>query len=156
MNEIERKFLVDTARWTPRDAGTLYRQGYLSSHEERVVRVRLQGDRAVLTIKGANRGITRAEYEYDIPTADAAELFALCEQPLIEKTRHVEKHGDLTWEIDVFHGANQGLVIAEVELASEDQAIDRPPWVTDDVSEDSRYYNSNLIAHPFTAWGSEP
>ncbi|MBA3459381.1 MAG: CYTH domain-containing protein [Deltaproteobacteria bacterium] len=152
MNEIERKFLVDTSRWKPRDAGTLYRQGYLSSHKERVVRVRLEGERAVLTIKGATKGITRAEYEYEIPHADAVELLPMCEQPVIEKTRHVEQHGDLTWEIDVFHGVNDGLVIAEVELASEDQAVERPPWVTDDVSEDPRYYNANLIAHPFSVW----
>jgi adenylate cyclase len=156
MNEIERKFLVDMERWTPRDAGTLYRQGYLSSHKERVVRVRLQGERAVLTIKGATHGITRAEYEYDIPLADAMPLLELCEKPIIEKTRHVEEHGGLTWEIDVFHGANKGLVIAEVELESEDQPIEQPAWATRDVSEDPRYYNANLIAHPFSAWVKEP
>src|SRR5205085_1843817 len=139
-----RKFRVDLTRWKPQNAGTLYRQGYLSSHAQRVVRVRLQGDRAVLTIKGPNRGVSRAEYEYEIPAADALQLLELCEQPLIEKTRHTEEHGGLVWEIDVFHGANQGLVVAEVELTSEDQPIDRPPWVTDEVSGDPRYYNSNL------------
>jgi adenylate cyclase len=151
-HEIERKYLVDVARWTPRGTGTLYRQGYLSSHKERVVRVRVHGDTGVLTIKGPNRGVTRAEFEYPIPLADATELLALCEPPLIEKTRHAELHGDMTWEIDVFHGANAGLVIAEVELTSETQTVAVPPWAIREVSDDPRYYNSNLIAHPYSTW----
>lgn len=150
--EIERKYLVDLARWTPRGPGTLYRQGYLSSHPERVVRVRIAGDRGVLTIKGKTAGITRAEHEYPIPLADATELLALCETPLVEKTRHAEDHGGLTWEIDVFHGANAGLVMAEVELESATQSVEVPPWAIREVSDDPRYYNSNLIAHPFSSW----
>jgi CYTH domain-containing protein len=151
--EIERKFLVDTTRWSPRDAGTVFRQGYLSSHKERVVRVRLEGDRAKLTVKGATHGLTRLEVEYDIPREDAERLLAICEQPLIEKTRYVEQHAGLAWEIDVFHGVNAGLVVAEVELASEDQPVTKPAWVTDEVSEDPRYFNANLIHHPFSVWG---
>ncbi|MEO8699028.1 MAG: CYTH domain-containing protein [Kofleriaceae bacterium] len=145
--EIERKFLV-AASWQPTDAGTHFQQGYLNSDRERVVRVRLQGDSAKLTIKGVTTGVTRAEYEYDIPVDDAPALLALCEQPLIEKRRHLEQHGGKTWEIDVFLGANAGLVIAELELGSEDEAFERPPWLGDEVSGDPRYYNNNLIAHP--------
>jgi adenylate cyclase len=151
-HEIERKYLVDVARWTPRGPGTVYRQGYLSSQKERVVRVRLAGETGVLTIKGPTSGVTRAEFEYPIPLADATELLALCEQPLVEKTRHAEEHGGMTWEIDVFHGANAGLVIAEVELESETQSVEVPPWAVREVSDDPRYYNSNLIAHPFSTW----
>lgn len=151
-HEIERKYLVDLARWTPRGPGTLYRQGYLSTHRERTVRVRIHGTTSVLTIKGPNRGVTRAEFEYPIPLTDATGLLGLCEPPLIEKTRHAEEHGGMTWEIDVFHGANAGLVIAEVELESETQSVKIPPWAIREVSDDPRYYNSNLIAHPFSTW----
>ncbi len=149
--EIERKFLVDPA-WRARDAGTLYRQGYLSSVKERVVRVRVAGSKGKLTVKGITTGVTRAEFEYDIPLADAEQMLALCEQPLIEKRRHVENHGGLAWEIDVFEGANAGLVIAELELPSEDAPFERPPWLREEVSGDDRYYNNNLIAKPFTSW----
>ncbi len=151
-HEIERKYVVDPARWTPQGPGTPYRQGYLSSHPERVVRVRIAGDHAFLTIKGKTAGITRVEHEYPIPLADATELLALCEAPLVEKTRHAEQHGGMTWEIDVFHGANAGLVMAEVELESETQRVEAPPWAVREVSDDPRYYNSNLIAHPFSTW----
>ncbi len=155
-SEIERKYLVDVTRWTPRGAGVLYRQGYLSSHQERAVRVRVHGTTAKLTIKGATHGVTRSEYEYDLPLADATELLALCEQPLIEKTRHTEEHGEMTWEIDVFHGDNDGLVVAEVELTAETQSIEVPAWATREVSDDPRYYNSNLIAHPYRTWMKDP
>jgi len=151
-SEIERKYLVDLAQWKPRNAGTLYRQGYLSSHAERVVRVRIAGEAGVITIKGPNKGVTRAEFEYPIPLADATELLAMCETPLVEKTRHAEEHGGMTWEIDVFHGANAGLVIAEVELTSETQRVEVPVWAIREVSDDPRYYNSNLIKHPFSTW----
>jgi adenylate cyclase len=152
-HEIERKFLVDVAAWKPEGAGTLFRQGYLSSHKERVVRVRIEGARGVLTIKGATSGVTRVELEYPIPLADAELMLAtLCEQPLVEKTRHKETHGGKLWEIDVFHGDNEGLVMAELELASEDEAFTAPPWVIREVSSDSRYYNSNLIASPYKSW----
>jgi adenylate cyclase len=150
-SEIERKFLVLPA-WQPRDQGTYFKQGYLSSVKERVVRVRIAGDKAKLTIKGVTKGVSRAEYEYEIPVADARELLDLCEQPLIEKRRHLEEVGGKTFEIDVFAGANQGLIVAELELASEDEAFARPPWLGDEVSGDERYYNNNLIAKPFTTW----
>jgi adenylate cyclase len=149
--EIERKFLVDPS-WHPRDAGTFFQQGYLNSHRERVVRVRLQGDSAKLTIKGVTTGVTRAEFEYPIPVADAPALLALCEQPLIEKRRHLEHHAGKTWEVDVFLGANAGLIVAELELASEDEPFERPPWLGAEVSDDPRYYNNNLISRPYTRW----
>jgi len=150
--EIERKFLVDTARWRPAGAGVALRQGYLSSHPERVVRVRLEGDAAKLTIKGLTTGVTRVELEYDVPRADAEQLLALCERPLIEKVRHTEMHGGKRWEIDVFGGDNEGLVLAELELRSEDEAFEPPPWVTEEVSHDPRYYNANLIRAPYRTW----
>ncbi len=151
--EIERKYLVDAA-WTPRDAGTKFQQGYLSSQAERVVRVRIEGTAAKLTIKGLSVGVTRAEYEYDIPLDDARELMTLCEQPLIDKVRHVETHAGKTWEIDVFHGDNEGLVVAEIELDAEGDEIEPPPWLGQEVSSDARYYNANLIKYPFKTWAT--
>ena len=150
--EIERKFLVDPT-WQPRDAGTLYKQGYLNSAKERVVRVRIAGTEAKLTIKGPSVGITRSEFEYEIPLADAQALLDdLCEHPLIKKTRHLEQHAGHSFEIDVFAGANQGLVIAELELSSADELFEKPPWLGTDVSDDARYFNSNLLRNPFSTW----
>ena len=150
--EIERKFLV-ASTWKPTDAGTYFKQGYLSSVKERVVRVRIAGSKAKLTVKGITTGVSRAEFEYEIPVDDAAYMLdQLCEQPLIEKRRHLETVGGKQFEIDVFLGANQGLVIAELELSSEDEAFEKPPWLGAEVSGDERYYNNNLIARPFTTW----
>ncbi len=152
--EIERKFLVKTGAWKPRDAGVPFKQGYLNSQKERVVRVRIEGDRAKLTIKGLTTGVSRSEFEYVIPVDDAAILLDhLCERPLIDKRRHTELHGGKTWEIDVFHGDNEGLVVAEVELASENETFDKPAWAGADVSGDPRYFNSNLLKNPFRNWG---
>ncbi|MBX3157935.1 MAG: CYTH domain-containing protein [Deltaproteobacteria bacterium] len=151
-HEIERKFLVDAARWNPTGHGTALRQGYLSSVPERTVRVRLAGERAVLTVKGLTTGVTRTELEYEIPVEDARILLDMCERPLIEKVRHVEDWGGTRWEIDVFGGDNAGLVLAEVELPSEDAAFARPPWLGREVSDDARYYNANLVKQPFTTW----
>jgi len=151
--EIERKYLVDVSIWRPAGAGVALRQGYLSSHPDRVVRVRIAGDHAALTIKGKNAGITRVELEYDIPIADAHTMLdTLCERPLIEKTRHREMFAGKAWDIDVFAGDNAGLVLAEIELASETELYDVPPWAVEDVSDDARYYNSNLMKQPFTRW----
>ncbi|HWU89424.1 MAG TPA: CYTH domain-containing protein [Kofleriaceae bacterium] len=151
-HEIERKFLVDTARWRPAGAGVALRQGYLSSLPERTVRVRLEGDAGTLTIKGLTTGVTRVEFEYAIPAADAAALLALCERPLIEKVRHTVVHEGKTWQVDVFHGDNEGLVLAELELASEDEPFAMPPWATEEVSHDPRYYNANLTRAPYRSW----
>lgn len=151
--EIERKFLLQGEAWRGLGQAVLLRQGYLSSARERVVRVRIEGEQAMLTIKGANVGATRGEWEYPIPLADAVELLdGLCEQPLIEKVRHRIEHTGMVWEVDEFLGANAGLVVAEIELASEDQPFDKPDWVGAEVSGDARYYNANLIRHPFSQW----
>ena len=151
--EIERKFLIKGEAWRALAQGTMYRQGYLNSAKERTVRVRTVGEKAFLTIKGITVGATRAEYEYEIPFGDCnALLDNLAEKPLIEKKRYKIKRGDFTWEIDEFFGENLGLIVAEIELLSEDQAFDKPEWVGEEVTGDPRYFNSNLIKHPFTKW----
>jgi len=151
--EIERKFLVKGEAWKALAPGTTYRQGYLSSVKERTVRVRTIDDKGYLTVKGITTGATRSEFEYEIPAADAdAMLTDLCEKPLIEKNRYKVRTGEHTWEIDEFFGENRGLVVAEVELASEEQAFEKPVWVGEEVTGDPRYFNSNLIKHPFAKW----
>lgn len=151
--EIERKFLLRDESWRAGANGTMYRQGYLNSAKERTVRVRTVGDKAFLTIKGVTVGATRAEYEYPIPFDDCnAMLDTLAEKPLIEKKRYKIRRGDLVWEIDEFFGDNKGLIVAEVELQSEGQVFDKPVWLGEEVSGDPRYFNSNLIKHPFTRW----
>jgi CYTH domain-containing protein len=150
--EIERKFLLEGEGWRGLAPGQLYRQGYLSTVAERTVRVRIAGEKAMLTIKGKTVGVSRLELEYPIPLADAEHLLAICEQPLIEKTRYRIKHAEMIWEVDEFFGSNKGLLLAEIELSSEDQPFESPPWIGQEISGDPRYYNANLIAHPFTDW----
>ncbi len=151
--EIERKFLVRDNSFRSLAQGTRYRQGYLNSVKERVVRVRTIDDKGFLTIKGITTGATRAEYEYEIPAKEAeAMLDGLCEQPLIEKNRYKIAHKGFTWEVDEFFGENQGLILAEVELESEDQPYDKPEWITDEVTGDPKYFNSNLIQTPYKNW----
>ena len=152
--EIERKFLLLDDSWrADADDGEYYHQGYLSTTPERVVRVRQMGQRAVVTIKGKGDGITRPEFEYEIPLEDAQTMLGkLCLQPTIEKRRHKLLCGSHTWEIDVFAGQNDGLIVAEIELASESEAFEKPDWVGAEVSHETRYLNSNLIAQPFKSW----
>lgn len=151
--EIERKFLVKGDAWRKLARGVRYRQGYLSATKQCTVRVRTVGERAYLTVKGPTVGNTRAEFEYEIPTGDANEMLdGLCERPLIEKRRHRIMIDRLTWEVDEFEGANRGLIVAEVELGSEGQDIRLPEWIGNEVSNDPRYYNANLIRHPYSAW----
>jgi CYTH domain-containing protein len=151
--ETEKKFLVQGDVWRSLVKGTAYRQGYLNSAKERTVRVRTIADKGYLTVKGITTGATRAEYEYEIPAAEAdVMLTALCEKPLIEKNRYKIQAGSHVWEIDEFFGENQGLVVAEVELTSEDQAFQKPEWIGGEVTGDPRYFNLNLIKHPFTRW----
>lgn len=152
--EVERKFLVTGTAWKTGATGVVFRQGYLSTAKERTVRVRSEGPRAVLTIKGVTSGIARLEFEYDIPLADANRMLDdLCERPLIDKTRYrIDAGRGLAWEVDEFHGDNDGLVVAEIELPSAAAGFDRPPWLGEEVSSDPRYFNANLIAHPFRTW----
>ena len=151
-NEIERKFLVSDDTWRAGCPGCPHIQGYLSRDPERVVRVRLAGDRAYITIKGVSHGTTRPEFEYPIPTSDAEALMTLCVRPLIEKVRYVVEYHGKRWEVDEFHGDNEGLILAEIELAREDEPFDLPSWIGQEVSQDARYYNANLVQHPFTKW----
>lgn len=152
--EIERKFLVKGDAWRGEaDAGTRFRQGYLIGAEKASVRVRIEGDRANLNIKSATLGVRRQEYEYPIPLDEAEELLdTLCEKPQIEKTRYRVHHGCHEWEVDVFHGDNEGLVVAEVELEDEAEAFALPDWVGEEVSDDPRYYNVCLTRHPYKEW----
>ena len=152
MFEIERKFLVNTELWQPQSEGLEIKQGYLSTDKERVVRVSTKGNKAFLTIKGKSQGISRVELEYEIPVKEARVLLQLSKNHPIEKTRFVEQHNGKTWEIDIFENENEGLVLAEVELESENEAINLPAWVTKEVSEDHRYFNAWLSENPFSQW----
>jgi adenylate cyclase len=149
--EIERKFLVRGDNWRT-DHGVRLTQGYINRDEERTVRVRIAGAKAFLTIKGVNIGAARQEFEYEIPLADAEQLLKICDGPLIEKTRHTVVYEGMTWEIDEFHGANEGLVVAEIELAAAEQTFMRPVWIGPEVTADARYFNSNLTVHPYSDW----
>lgn len=151
--EIERKFLLKGTAWKEGAAGAFVRQGYLSTDQGRTVRVRTIGEEGFLTIKGITQGISRLEFEFSIPIADARRMLdELCPHPLIEKTRYRIQYGDLVWEVDEFRGENEGLVVAEVELGHEDQVISLPEWIGEEVSGDSRYRNSNLSVHPYIEW----
>lgn len=149
--EIERKYLVTGTDWR-QAPGIRLSQGYLNRDKERTVRVRIAGDTAFLTIKGATHGASRAEFEYAIPLPDAEQMLALSDGPVVEKIRHIVLFQGLTWEVDEFLGENLGLVVAEVELEREDQPFEKPHWVGSEVTHDPRYYNSNLAAHPYSAW----
>ncbi len=152
--EIERKFLVVSDRWKASAAGQRYCQGYIATAKVgQSVRVRLVGDRGFLTVKGPVEGLTRAEYEYEIPQRDAAEMLkTLCDRPLIEKTRYRLPIGEVVWEIDEFAGENAGLTVAEVELTSEHQAFERPDWLGEEVSGQAKYYNASLVKYPYSQW----
>ncbi len=150
--EIERKYLVKSNEWKSLAQGVVYRQGYIATVGKQTVRVRIAGNQGYLTIKGENIGTTRSEFEYPIPVKDAAEMLdTLCDRPLIEKTRYKIPIGDLIWEVDEFTGENEGLVIAEVELQSENQVIELPQWIDRQVTE-PKYYNSSLAKYPYSQW----
>lgn len=152
--EIEHKFLVRDERWRREvERSVRMRQGYLTSDARCSVRVRVAGDQGYLNVKSGTLGIQRSEYEYLIPLAEAEEILdTLCEQPLLEKTRHFVRFGGHLWEIDEFEGDNAGLIVAEVELSRTDEPFDRPDWLGEDVSHDIRYYNSQLARHPYRTW----
>ncbi|WDE06747.1 CYTH domain-containing protein [Thalassomonas viridans] len=153
--EIERKFLVSNEQYKA-DARQKVRitQGYLNSTPERTVRVRTKGDKGYLTIKGLSNesGTTRYEWEKEIPLDEATALLALCEPGVIDKTRYLVPAGKHTFEVDEFYGDNQGLVVAEVELASEEEAFNKPQWLGEEVTGDKKYYNSVLMRQPFSSW----
>ena len=151
--EIERKFRTKGVDFLANQEGERLTQGYLSHDPRATVRLRVQGDHAWLTIKGKTHGASRSEFEYPIPTADAhAMLEEMCPQGVIDKTRYRIQVGEHVWEVDEFHGDNQGLVVAEVELDSEDQPFERPPWLGEEVTDDPRYYNSALSRTPYGQW----
>lgn len=149
--EIERKFLVVGNGWRT-NAGILMCQGYLNRDPARTVRVRLAGDAAYLTIKGAGIGIARAEFEYAIARADGEAMLTMSDGPILRKVRHEVWYAGMKWEVDEFQGDNAGLVVAEIELEAEDQAFECPTWLGAEVTGDPRYFNSQLAAHPYKTW----
>jgi adenylate cyclase len=152
--EIERKFLV-TGDFKPHASKqTRIVQGYLSSVPERTVRARIKGDKGYLTIKGIGNasGASRYEWEREVPVNEVEELLKICEPGVIDKTRYLVKAGAHTFEVDEFYGENQGLIVAEIELASETDAFDKPKWLGVEVTGDTKYYNSMLMKNPFTRW----
>lgn len=151
--EIERKFLVTDTSLLGDVEGQKIRQGYLTLDKERTVRVRVRDGCGTITVKGLTQGISRSEFEYEIPEDDARVLLdELCLRPLVEKTRYRVPHGGLAWEIDVFEGENKGLILAEVEMSSEKQEIELPSWIGGEVTGDPRYFNACLVKRPYTAW----
>lgn len=149
--EIERKFLV-CGDWS-RDVTDSIQitQGYLNLDKNRTVRVRIKGRRGFLTVKGPTNGVSRFEWEKEIPVDEAREMMKLC-TGVIDKTRHLAPIGDHYYEIDEFHGDNEGLIVAEIELRSEDEQFIRPDWLGEEVSHERRYYNSQLIINPYKNW----
>ena len=152
--EIERKFLVKEGYKKNAHTYTRVTQGYLSSVPERIVRVRIYGEKGFLTIKGVSNlsGTSRYEWEKEIPVNEARELLSLCEPGVIDKTRYLVQVGKFTFEVDEFHGENEGLVVAEVELSSEEELFEKPVWLGTEVTGDKRYYNSKLAKLPFKMW----
>jgi adenylate cyclase len=152
--EIERKFLVINDLWRESVIShSRLQQGYLANQPNASVRVRVADDCAYLNVKSTTIGISRLEFEYEIPLQDAREMLAqIAEKPFIDKIRYRVRCGEHIWDLDLFEGENQGLVVAEVELESEDQTFEMPLWAGEEVSADTRYYNVNLIKHPYSRW----
>lgn len=153
--EIERKFLV-TALPADLAPGVDICQGYIVNTPDRVVRVRIKGEKGFLTIKGSPVALARPEFEYDIPMSDARQMLdRFCDGKIIEKCRHTCFYQGMTWVIDRFSGANQGLVVAEIELSSPEQPFPVPPWAGPEVTEDPRYLNARLVSYPYTTWQTD-
>jgi len=152
--EIERKFLVDHEKWRQviKPPGNHYRQGYLLNDEQRTIRVRVTDEQGYITLKGATAGITRKEYEYKIPVEDGIELLDGFAVSQVEKIRYRIDFAGKLWEVDEFWGDNDGLIMAEIELRNESEKFELPAWVTQEVSDDKRYYNSYLSLHPYKEW----
>lgn len=155
MIEIERKFLVSSDNFKAEStASYTIAQGYLNSNPERTVRIRIKGSKGCITIKGIGSvsGMSRFEWEKEIPLAEAKQLLLLCEKGIIDKTRYEVKVGNHLFEIDEFHGENKGLLMAEIELTAEDEEFVKPSWIGEEVTNDQKYYNSYLSSHPFSEW----
>ena len=152
--EIERKFLVNQEAWqsVEKPDGVHYQQGYIPSDDNCTVRVRIAGAHGYITLKGRTKGISRSEFEYEIPLADAKTMLQQFTQNGTEKIRYKFPAGNKVWEVDEFLGLNKGLVVAEIELGSEDEAFEKPLWITEEVTDDMRYANSNLAISPFSKW----
>ncbi len=150
--EIERKYLVDVEKWGNKGTPVEIKQAYISIENGKIIRIRTAGEKAYLTIKGNLQGITRDEFEYAIPYDDALQLMNFSVSFPVEKTRYIYPLGKIKWEVDVFHGHNEGLVVAEAELISEDQEFEKPEWILEEVSQDVRYFNFNLSLRPFKKW----
>ncbi|NIP38118.1 MAG: CYTH domain-containing protein [Candidatus Dadabacteria bacterium] len=151
--EIERKFLIDESIVSELKNGETIKQGYFPTLNTNAIRARLRGNKGYITIKGHQVGATRAEYEYEIPFKEAEEIIEnICDKQVIEKTRYKIKHADHIWEIDVFEGNNKGLIVAEVEMSDEDEEVELPAWIKDEVTNDLRYSNSNLVKYPYKLW----
>jgi len=152
--EIERKFLVDHTKWAelPKPAGKRYRQGYLNDEPGRTIRVRVAGDTGYITIKGPVVKTTRHEFEYEIPSAEASEILKLFSPAQVEKVRYRILFNQKTWEVDVFGGENEGLILAEIELSHAEEPFAIPSWIGPEVTEDPRYYNSQLASNPYKKW----
>ncbi|RWY56954.1 CYTH domain-containing protein [Mucilaginibacter gilvus] len=153
--EIERKFLVNRAKWNAlaKPEGKLFKQGYILSDDKRTVRIRVTDEAAYLTLKGSTTGISRNEYEYTIPIADGHEILSGLTVSSIEKVRYEINFAGNTWEVDIFSGDNDGLIVAEIELEHEEQAFEKPDWVADEVTDDHRYSNASLSVNPYKNWG---
>ncbi len=151
--EIERKFLLTNDDWRQDIEKSIDMiQGYLGGNDKSSIRIRIDDESANLNIKGKTIGIQRKEFDYPIPLDEARELMQLCDQPLIEKTRHIVRHGEHIWEIDEFESENKGLIVAEVELNNAEEALALPDWIGDEVTNDVRYYNICLVNKPYSKW----
>jgi adenylate cyclase len=154
--EIERKFLVDPEKLPSLENPHVIKQGYVPGCQTGTIRIRISNSNAFLTIKGRATGLTRSEFEYPIPLSDAQQMLEeLCNTAIIEKKRYLLPYGKHTWEIDVFEGNNQGLIVAEIELSDENEIFSKPEWISKEVSYDTKYRNSNLIQYPYSNWKGE-
>jgi len=152
--EIERKFLLANNNWREQVSSShRIRQGYMGEIDKASVRIRVQGKKANINIKSATLSMRRMEYEYEIPLDEALEMLdQLCKQPQVDKTRYIVEQGKFKWEIDEFYAENEGLLVAEIELEDENEVFEKPQWLGEEVTEDPRYYNVNLIKHPYKNW----
>jgi CYTH domain-containing protein len=152
--EIERKFLVNKSLWKKvnKPEGLYLKQTYLSTNPDKTIRVRVLGEKGFITLKGRAKGLIRPEFEYEVPLQDAQQMIDLFGETVIEKTRYEINFENHLWEIDVFDGDNKGLIVAEIELTSETERFEKPDWLSKEVSEDTKYFNSNLQSNPYIHW----